>query len=113
MSDSQRARYREEKRRPAMARPSTGATDHSHTPCRGGRPRLAPLQGRPTAAKAVGATASKRRYNRPDNAARDGRQRPALPPVGAAAPAARVTAPWQGGCRSQGATATSAGAAVQ
>ncbi|RRT74996.1 hypothetical protein B296_00017433 [Ensete ventricosum] len=58
-----------------MARPFARATDHGHTPCRGGRPRpyhlqgwqamAAPLQGWPTAAKAAGAIASKRRHNRP------------------------------------------------
>ncbi|RWW59072.1 hypothetical protein BHE74_00034028 [Ensete ventricosum] len=41
-----------ERGRPAMARPSTRAADHGHTPCRGGRPRLAPLQGRSATTKA-------------------------------------------------------------
>ncbi|RRT34878.1 hypothetical protein B296_00021075 [Ensete ventricosum] len=49
------------KGRPDMAKPSVRAVDHGHTPCRSGRPWPAPLQGRPAAAKAVGAAASKRR----------------------------------------------------
>ncbi|RWW75373.1 hypothetical protein BHE74_00016608 [Ensete ventricosum] len=64
-----------------MARPSTRAADHGHTPCKGGRPRTTPLQGRPAVAKAVG---------------------PALSLVGVVTSAARVAAPWQGDCRPQG-----------
>ncbi|RWW30452.1 hypothetical protein GW17_00004968 [Ensete ventricosum] len=37
-----------------MASPFARATDHDHTPCRGGRPRPDPLHGRPAVAKAAG-----------------------------------------------------------
>ncbi|RRT58565.1 hypothetical protein B296_00044479 [Ensete ventricosum] len=49
----------------AMSRPSTRAVDHGQATCRGGRPRLAPLQGWPVAAKATGAATSKRQHSYP------------------------------------------------
>ncbi|RRT36393.1 hypothetical protein B296_00041610 [Ensete ventricosum] len=78
-----------ERGRPTIARPSTRAADHGHTPCRGGRPRPAPLQGRAAAAKAVGAAARNAargapvRASRSNQPARGCRLRPALLPVGA------------------------------
>ncbi|RWV97181.1 hypothetical protein GW17_00040046, partial [Ensete ventricosum] len=81
----------EEWGRPAIARPFARVADHGHTPCRGGRPWPAPLQGRPSEAKAF---------------CRGSRlQKAIVPPV--ARP--QGAAPWQGNCRSQGATAASAG----
>ncbi|RWV81762.1 hypothetical protein GW17_00056787 [Ensete ventricosum] len=47
-----------------MAKPSAWATDHGQATYRGGRPRLAPLQGWPVATKAAGAAASKRQLCR-------------------------------------------------
>ncbi|RRT51767.1 hypothetical protein B296_00045541, partial [Ensete ventricosum] len=48
-----------------MARPTTRAADNGHTLCRGGRPLLAPIQGRPAVTKVAGAAASKKRLCRP------------------------------------------------
>ncbi|RRT46899.1 hypothetical protein B296_00046051 [Ensete ventricosum] len=79
-----------------MARPTTWATDHGHTPCRGGRPRPAPLQGRSATAKALyrgrhlQKAAARDTLVRGDQPVRANRQRP----IGAAAPTARVAAPW-------------------
>ncbi|RWW36091.1 hypothetical protein BHE74_00058911 [Ensete ventricosum] len=60
-----RSQSSKERRQLAMARPSARAAEHGHTPCRGGRPLLAPIQGRPAVTKVAGAAASKKRLCRP------------------------------------------------
>ncbi|RWV77357.1 hypothetical protein GW17_00061831 [Ensete ventricosum] len=109
----------EERGRLAMARPSTRAVDHSHTPCRGDRPwpdhgqppcrgdRLRPrLRGQPLAKGGFAARGQATRSGCPQRAHKG------LPPAGVATPAARVAAPWQGGCRSQGVVVACVGAAT-
>ncbi|RRT33946.1 hypothetical protein B296_00042085 [Ensete ventricosum] len=93
--------------------------------CRGGWPRLGPLQGRSATAKAPlqrgdrllpgplqGATT--RRGSSPQGVATrgHGRLRLALSPAREAAPAIGVAAPWQGDCRPQRAAVAYAGAAA-